>query len=87
MQADVDMRIQVAQFGNGYRQHITSLGVGCCNGQGAAVLRAVLLADAFQVANFTQDDFDAFEYLLTWLRDPLQPFAVSSEDVDTQLML
>ena len=61
--------------------------MGGCNGQGAAVLRTVLLADAFQVADFTHDDFDAFENMQTWLSDPLQPFAVSSKDVDTQFKL
>src|SRR5450759_5702050 len=85
MQADVDLRVGLPQPGDRGRQHVAGLRV--CSGyrQCATVLGAVLLANAFEVANFTHDEFDAFEDKLTRLGDAFKPLAVARKNLDAEL--
>ena len=61
MQAHIHFGIALAQLRNGVGQHIAGLGMGGGDRQGAAVLVAVMLANAFEITHFTQDHFYAFE--------------------------
>ena len=85
VQADVDLRVGLAQLGDRLGQHIARLGVGGGNGQGAAVLRAVLLANALEVAQLAHDQVDALEHVLPGLGHALEPLAVAGEDLHAQL--
>jgi hypothetical protein len=61
--------------------------VGGGNAEGAAVLGAVLLADALEVADLAHDQLDALEHMLAGLGDALEALAVAREDVHAQLFL
>jgi hypothetical protein len=87
VQAHVHLRIGLAQLGHRHRQHVARLRVGGGDAQGAAVLRAELLADALEVAHLAHDEFDAFQHVLARLGDALEPLAVAREDVHAQLLL
>ena len=84
VQADVDLGVLLAQFGHGQWQHVARLGVGGGDRQRAGVLRAVLLANALEVADLAHDDGDAVEHVLAGFGDALQALAVAREDVDAQ---
>ena len=85
VQADVDLGVGLAQARHRLGQHIAGLGVGGGDRQGAAVFRAVLLADAFEVADLAQDQLDAFEHMLAGLGDALKPLAVPGKNLHPQL--
>ncbi|MNT23206.1 hypothetical protein D3C72_1586180 [compost metagenome] len=87
VQAHVDLRVGLAQVGHGHRQHIARLGVGGGDGEGAAVLRAELFADALEVADLAHDEFDAGDDVLAGFGDALQALAVAGEDLDAELFL
>jgi hypothetical protein len=61
--------------------------VGGGDGQRAAVLGAELLADALQVADLAQDEFDALQYMLAGFGDALEAFAVTREDFDAEFLM
>ena len=85
VQAHIDLGEGRAELCHLFRQHITGLGVGGGDRQRAAVLRAVLFADALEVVDLAQDQLDAFEHMLAWLGDALEALAVAGKDVDAQL--
>ena len=87
VQADGDLGIELAQACHGGRQHIAGLGVGGGDAQRAAVLGAVLLADALEVAHLAHDQLYALEDFLSRLGDALEALAVAREDIDAQLFL
>ena len=87
MQADVDFGVFLAQLGHRHRQHVTGLGVGGGNGQGAAVLRTVLLTNFLEVAHFAQDQLDAAQHMLSGFGDSFEAFAMARKDFDAQLLL
>ena len=84
VQADVDFGVGQAQLGHGFRQDVTRLCVGGGNRQGAAVLRMVLLANTFEVAQFAHDDVNAFEHMLARLGDAFEALAVARKNLDAQ---
>ena len=84
--ADIDQRVSGAQLSHRLGQHIPGLGVGGGNRQGATVLLAVFLANAFEVVHLGQDALNAVQHLLAGLGDAFEAFAVAGEDVDAQLM-
>ena len=87
VQADVDLGVRLAQFRHRHRQHVARLGVGGGDRQGAAVLRAELLADALEVAYFAHDQLDALEHMLAGLGHALEPLAVAGENLHAQFLL
>jgi hypothetical protein len=58
--------------------------VGGGDGQGATVFGAVLLAYAFEVADFAQDQVNALEHVLAGLGHTFEAFAVAGEDFYAQ---
>jgi hypothetical protein len=87
VQAHVDLGVGLAQVGHGHRQHVARLGVGGGDGEGAAVLRAELLADALEVADLAHDQLDAGDDVLAGFGHALQALAVAREDLDAQFFL
>ena len=85
VQADVDFGVFLAQLGHRQRQHIPRLGVGGGDGQGATVLRAVLLTNALEIADLAHDDLNALQHMQAWLGDAFEALAVARKDVDAQL--
>ena len=62
------------------------LGVGGGDRQSAAVLVAVMLAYAFEVAHFTHDDFYAFEHREPWLGDAFEAFAMAAKNLNAEFL-
>ena len=87
VQADVDLGVGLAQSRHGHGQYIARLGVGGGNAQGATVLGAELLSDAFEVADLAHDEFDAFEHMLARLGNAFEPLAMACKDFDAQFAL
>ena len=54
--------------------------------QGAAVLVAVMLAYAFEVAHFTHDDFYAFKNREPWLGNAFEAFAMTTKDFNAEFL-
>ena len=58
--------------------------MGRGDGEGAAVLGRILLANAPQIADFAHDEFYAFEHMLARLGHTLESLAVPSKNLDAQ---
>ena len=86
MQAHVDLGKGLAQARNRLWQDIAGLGVCGGNGERAAVLGGVLLADASQITDLAHDEFDALEHMLAGLGHALEPLAVAREDFHAQFL-
>ena len=84
MQADIDLGKLLAQPGHEFGQYVAGLGVCGGDGQRAAVLLAELFSNPPQVADFAQDQIDAFEYVLAGLGDPLESLSVPGKNFDAQ---
>ena len=86
MQADGHFRVGLAQFGHRRGQHIPRLRVGGGNGQRAAVLSGKLVANAAQVAQFAQDDVNAFQHMLARLGHAADSLAMAGKNLNAQFL-